>query len=62
MMTNNTIAGRESKFPDKTGEGIKMETILNLPKYVTSLNMHTSSAPMFKCLEIHFGEITQTVY
>lgn len=62
MVTNNTIAGRKSKFPDKTGEGIKMMMVLNLPKYVTSLNTYTSSGPGFKCLEIYFREVTKTVY
>lgn len=57
MMINNIIVGRELKFLDKIGEGIKMETIFNLLKYVILLNMYIFFVLMFKCLEIYFGEI-----
>lgn len=60
MPTNGIIAGKESKFPGKTGKRIKMVTVLNLPKYVTSLNAYTFSGSVFKCREIYFKDIIKT--
>lgn len=57
MLTNGIIAGKESKSPGKTGKDIKMVTVLNLPKYVTSLNTYTFSGSVFKCREIHFKDV-----